>query len=70
MLGSIADDDAELATFAAINCDFRHHLRDVEVQAIGFRAIHDAQAATFFCHALLVDNLRYVIHATGFLLSR
>ncbi len=70
VFGGVAHDDAELASFTAIDCDFCDHLRDVEIQAIGFRAVHDAQATSLFCHALLVDNLRYVIHATWFLLSR
>jgi hypothetical protein len=70
VFGGITDDDAELATLAAINCDFCDHLGDVQIQAVGFRAIHNAQSTALFGHAFLVDNLRYVIHATWFLLSR
>lgn len=70
VFGRIADDDAKLATFTAINRDFCDHLGDVEIQAVGLRAIHDAQSTALLGHALLVDNLRYVIHATWFLLSR
>ena len=64
MFGRVADDNAEFAAFAAVNIDLCDHLGRIEVQTIGFRAIHDAEAAALLCRAFLIDDLRYVIHAT------
>jgi hypothetical protein len=70
MLGCVADDHAEFTAFTAVNDDFRHHLAWIEIEAVGLRAIHDAESAPLLGHAFLVDDLRYVIHASWFLLSR
>ena len=70
MLGRVADDHAELTTFTAVNEYFGHHPGLIEVEAIGLGTIHDAQPASLLGHAFFVDDLRYIIHASWFLLSR
>jgi hypothetical protein len=70
MLGRVADDHAEFTALTAVNDHFGHHLAWIEVEAIGLRTIHDAQSTPLLGHAFLVDDLRYVIHASWFLLSR
>jgi len=69
MLGRVTDDHAELTTFTAVNDYFGYHLGWIEVEAVGLRAIHNAEPAPLLGHAFLVDDLRYVIHANWFLLS-
>jgi hypothetical protein len=70
MLGRVADDHAELTTFTAVNDYLGYHLGWIEVEAVGLRTIHDAQSTPLLGHAFFVDDLRYVIHASWFLLSR
>jgi len=60
----VANDYAKLAALAAIYINLGDHLAGVQVQAVGFRAIHDTEAAALLGSAFLVDDLRYVIHAT------
>ena len=67
MLGSIANNDTELASFAAVDVDLGHHFGAVQVQTIGFRAIHDAEAAALLGNTFVVNNLCNVIHADMFL---
>ena len=64
MLGRVADDHAEVTAFTTVNGHFGHHLGWIKIEAIGLRTIHDAQAGTLLGHALLIDDLRYVIHAS------
>jgi hypothetical protein len=66
MLGSIANNYAELASFAAVDVDLRHHFGAVQVQTVGFRTIHDAEAAALLRNTFLVYNLCNVIHADRF----
>jgi hypothetical protein len=70
MLGRVANDHAELTTLASVDHHFGYHLVRIEVEAVGLRTIHDAKSAPLLGHAFLVDDLRYVIHASWFLLSR
>jgi hypothetical protein len=70
MLCRVADDHAEVTAFTAVNGHFGYHLGRVEIKAVGLRTIHDAQPTALFGHAFFVDDLRYVIHARWFLVSR
>src|SRR3970282_915378 len=69
MLGRVADNHAEFTALTTVNDDFRHHLAGIEVEAVGLRTIHDAQSAPLLGPPSLVDDLRYVIHASWVLLS-
>jgi len=64
MLGSVTDYDAEFAAFATVDIDLRDHLAGIQIQTVGLRAIHDAEAATLLSRAFLIDDLGNVIHAT------
>jgi hypothetical protein len=64
VLGGVADHDAQLASFTAIDIDLRDHLRGIQVEAVGLRAVHDAQPTALLGGAFLIDHLRNVIHAT------
>jgi hypothetical protein len=68
VFGRVADDDTEFTALTAVDDDFGDHLFRIEVETVGFRAIHDAESASLFGHAFFIDDLRYVIHASSFLL--
>ena len=70
MLGSVTDDDTELATLTPVDVDLRHHLAGIQIEAVRLGTIHDAQAAAFLGRAFLVDDLRDVIHSSWFLFLR
>jgi hypothetical protein len=64
VFGRVADDHAEFTALTAINDHFSHHLSGIEIEAVSLGAIHDAQPASLLGYAFLIDDLRYVIHAS------